>query len=54
MVRADVNLQPEEIKAIINTYYGLNVYLIEKVRAIYRLDTPIGSDGFYRIPPTIG
>lgn len=45
-VKADVDITPEAVKSIITTHYGLEVLAVEKVRGVYKVETPRGMYGF--------
>jgi CotS family spore coat protein len=46
MIRAEVKINPDEIRMLIVQHYGLPIEAIQKVRAIYKIKTPNGSFGF--------
>ncbi|MFC4769391.1 phosphotransferase [Effusibacillus consociatus] len=46
MIRAEVKLPPDTVKSLILKHYGLQVRSLEKVRAVYKVETPFGIFGF--------
>jgi CotS family spore coat protein len=45
-VKADVHIGPDQIKSLIKEHYSLEVNAIEKVRGVYKVETPKGTYGF--------
>lgn len=46
MIRAEVKLNGDEVKALIEGHYDLDVLSVKKVRAIYKAETTRGAFGF--------